>query len=263
MVKKILFVLILSMPLLFSCKAAKNGQQTHTSEPQLVVPSEPEETETIESEVMEPAEDMADAAPVYEEAVEEPDIILGEPVEDMASDESEKGADAADHDDPSVYFKLGVAYSNEGQYMEAIESYKNAARIIRSDYVIVHYNLGATYLMVNDRKAAFEEYKTLKGIDPQTADKLYNTAVQKAISDTDNRFMLQVGAYKNIAYAEEILEKLKSHFIYAYIEKGTNFNKVRVPGLNNRQEAEALKKDLIKKFGLVPYIIETSVNTAS
>jgi len=262
MVKKILFVLILSMPLLFSCNAAKNGQQTHTSEPQLVVSSEPEETEVIEAEVMEPAEDMADAAPV-EEAVEEPDIILAEPVEDMASDESEKGADAAGHDDPSVYFKLGVAYSNEGQYMEAIESYKNAARIIRSDYVIVHYNLGATYLMVNDRQAALEEYKTLKSIDPQTADKLYNTAVQKAISDTDNRFMLQVGAYKNIAYAEEILEKLKSNFIYAYIEKGTNFNKVRVPGLKSRTEAEALKKEMIKKYGLVPYIIETSVNTAS
>jgi len=56
---------------------------------------------------------------------------------------------------------------------EAIESYKQAIRI-KPDYAKAHYNLGVTYLVIGDKGSALDEYKILKTLDAEQANKLFN-----------------------------------------------------------------------------------------
>jgi len=58
-------------------------------------------------------------------------------------------------------------------YKEAIEAYKQAIRIT-PDLANAHYNLGVAYLILNDRGSALEEYKILKELNPEMANKLFN-----------------------------------------------------------------------------------------
>lgn len=45
---------------------------------------------------------------------------------------------------------------------------------ILPDYAEAYYNLGITHLAGGDRGMALEEYKILKNLDPQLANKLFN-----------------------------------------------------------------------------------------
>jgi tetratricopeptide (TPR) repeat protein len=69
---------------------------------------------------------------------------------------------------------LGFAYLNLGRYEEAIEACKQAIRI-KPDYVNAHYNLGVAYLLSGDKGLALEEYKILKTLDAELANKLFNS----------------------------------------------------------------------------------------
>lgn len=55
-----------------------------------------------------------------------------------------------------------------------MEACKQAIRI-KPDYAEAHLGLGAIYLLLNDSGSALEEYKILKNLDPQSADKLFNS----------------------------------------------------------------------------------------
>ncbi len=50
---------------------------------------------------------------------------------------------------------------------------KQAIRI-RPDFAEAHYNLGYTYILLNDRDFALEQYKILKSLDSERANKLFN-----------------------------------------------------------------------------------------
>ena len=54
-----------------------------------------------------------------------------------------------------------------------IDFYKQAIRI-DPDYVAAHYNLGFAMYQQGDKAAALDEYKILKKIDKEAADKLFN-----------------------------------------------------------------------------------------
>jgi len=71
------------------------------------------------------------------------------------------------------YFNLGYAYYQLGFYKDAIEAYKQAIRIY-PDHASAHCNLGVTYLMVGDRNSALNEYKILKELDIDLANKLFD-----------------------------------------------------------------------------------------
>ncbi len=79
-------------------------------------------------------------------------------------------------DEAKVHYNLGVVYGKDlGMNREAIEAYKQAIRI-KPDFAEVHYNLGLAYLILsNDRGSALEQYKILKDLDTELANKLFNS----------------------------------------------------------------------------------------
>jgi len=120
--------------------------------------------------------------------------------------EAYKQAIRINPDYADAYLNLGVAYDKLGQYNEAIEVYKRAIRI-KADYVAAHYNLGVAcvqlgrynegvkafkqairlspddaaahynlgvaHLLLEDSGSALEEYKILRTLDMDRANKLF------------------------------------------------------------------------------------------
>ncbi len=125
-----------------------------------------------------------------------------------------KQAISIDPDYANAYYNIGVAYTKSGMYKEAIDAYKQAVRInpdlaeahfglsvvyyksgmyieeiealkqtirIDPDNAVVYNNLGAAYVLLNDRDSALEQYKILKSLDSELANvmfKLINNSVE-------------------------------------------------------------------------------------
>ena len=157
-------------------------------------------------------------------------------------------------DDESDLFDLGVSYGDKGMYIEAVEAYKQAIEM-KPYYTEAHYNLALSYLMLEDKDSLTEEYKILRNIDSQKADNLYETAIEKVSSDADSKYIIQVGAYKIPDNANKIFERLKAEYMYAYIERENNFNKVRIMGIKTKEEGALIIKEINNTFGLKPFLI--------
>ena len=76
-----------------------------------------------------------------------------------------------------AYNNLGLAYARLGMYRESIEVCKQAIRL-KPDLAEAHYNLGLVYLLLGDKGFALDEYKILKDLDPERANKLFNLIYQ-------------------------------------------------------------------------------------
>ena len=72
-----------------------------------------------------------------------------------------------------AYCNLGNSYNKLGLYEQSIEAFIQAVKINPHD-APAHHNLGATYLQTGDRNAALEEYRILKMLDNDLADKLFS-----------------------------------------------------------------------------------------
>ncbi len=232
-----LSVLILSVALLLlSCESVKETQRTIPPEVALVVESKPayEDLEMKEKEVKAEEEIEVEKELKAEEEIEvEKELEAEEEIEVEKELEAEEEDILIRHDDAGVHYSLGLAFGKEGKYKEAIEAYNQAIKI-KPDYAEAHYNLGISYVMLDDRDSAFKEYKILKELDPQMANKLSNMAIQKASTDKDNKYIIQVGAFSNIDNAYRLIEKLKADYLYVYIEKEDNLNKVRILGIKTK-----------------------------
>ena len=68
---------------------------------------------------------------------------------------------------------LGMNYDELGRHSDAIEAYKQAI-LIKPDYAEAHLGLGLTYLNLGDKSSALVEYKILKYLDTELANKLLN-----------------------------------------------------------------------------------------
>lgn len=189
------------------------------------------------------------------------------PVQDTASDDdltkdSINKSDAAEveqaespvQENAADHFNRGVVLDNSGMYSEAIESYKRAI-MIKPDYPDAYYNLAFSYLMSNDVKSAHEEYMLLKEIDPQRAADLYNKALLMVRSNPVNKYVIQVGAFRNIQNADDLIGKLRANYLHAQIEAEDGYSKVRVFGMKNKEEADLLMKDISDKFKIAPFLI--------
>ena len=60
-----------------------------------------------------------------------------------------------------------------GQYEDAMGAYKQAIRL-KPDSVKAHLDLGMAYLKVGDKGSALEEFKILKKLDQESANRLFN-----------------------------------------------------------------------------------------
>ena len=76
-------------------------------------------------------------------------------------------------DKASGHYNLGLAYDNLGLYEDARESYIKAIRI-DPDYAEAHFSLGVAYFMIKDINSALNEYKILKELDIDLANKLFD-----------------------------------------------------------------------------------------
>ena len=72
-----------------------------------------------------------------------------------------------------AHMSLGLAYASLGMYKEAIEALKQTIRI-KPDDADAHYLLGLAYFYIGNKGMALEEYKILKDLDPELAEKLFN-----------------------------------------------------------------------------------------
>lgn len=86
--------------------------------------------------------------------------------------EAYKQAIELNHDNVDLFLNLGITYGKSGMYKESTDALKEAVRIV-PDYAVAHYNLGFAYLALNDKNSAMNEYKILKDLDTEFADKLF------------------------------------------------------------------------------------------
>lgn len=68
------------------------------------------------------------------------------------------------------HFSLGKAHNRLNQHRKAIEAYQIGLRL--DDDAKARYNLGTSYLLLGDRKAALEQYERLKILDPELASRM-------------------------------------------------------------------------------------------
>jgi tetratricopeptide (TPR) repeat protein len=72
-----------------------------------------------------------------------------------------------------AYINLGSTYMSLSLYKDAIEAYKQALRI-NPDYANAHFGLGFTYSIIGDKSSALNEYKILKELDIDMANMLFD-----------------------------------------------------------------------------------------
>ncbi len=70
-----------------------------------------------------------------------------------------------------LYNNMGVAYGKLGKTGEAIAALQKAIKL-RTRYSAARFNLGMTYLKTGNRKAALQQYESLKDMDSGIADAL-------------------------------------------------------------------------------------------
>ena len=74
--------------------------------------------------------------------------------------------------DPEGYYNLGTCYIALKQYEASLQPLERAVRL-KPDHALAHYNLGIAYYNLKDRLSAMDEYRILRNLNPDLADKLY------------------------------------------------------------------------------------------
>ncbi|NOZ68621.1 MAG: tetratricopeptide repeat protein [Deferribacteres bacterium] len=195
--------------------------------------------------------------------------------------------------DADIYYNLGVALGKAGKYKEAVEAYEKAISI-RPDYAEAHYNQGFAYNELGMYKEAEHAFRQAVRIKPAFADSpspvnedmkdataageisepekatpaplTEETATAEKITTAGeeisvvtpqkhSKYLVQVGAFRNIDYANELIEKLKPYYQYVYIEKEDNFNKVRIPGIETKKQGHAVMRELKEKLRLRSFLL--------
>ena len=95
--------------------------------------------------------------------------------------ESYKQAIRIDPDFAIAYHNLGLAYRRWGFSQKSAEKALEKAVVLYKKFIrnnpgdaMVHYNLGLAYLGLYDRDSAIDQYKILKTLDTEQANKLFN-----------------------------------------------------------------------------------------
>ena len=73
---------------------------------------------------------------------------------------------------PPAYVDLGRMYAHMGRFDDAGRAYKHALRV-DPEFIPAHYRLGLWFLKNGDRFSALEQYKILRKLDRQSAERLF------------------------------------------------------------------------------------------
>ena len=84
-----------------------------------------------------------------------------------------------------IHYNLGVAFNRLERPVDAARAYTRAIRI-HPRMVPAHFNLGVTYLVQGRRKEALDEYAILKGLDAETADRLFGKIYPESADDASS-----------------------------------------------------------------------------
>jgi len=87
--------------------------------------------------------------------------------------EAYKQAIRIDPDFDLAHCELGICYGALGRDQDAMEALKQAI-CINPNLVRAHFGLGMVYLLLRDKGSALQEYKILKDLDKDLANKLFN-----------------------------------------------------------------------------------------
>ena len=87
--------------------------------------------------------------------------------------EAYKQAIRLEFDYAEAHLNLGAAYNQMGRYEEAVDCYKRALRM-KPLMPEGHLNLGMIYLKLGDKGSAIEEYRILKDLNKEMANRLFD-----------------------------------------------------------------------------------------
>jgi tetratricopeptide (TPR) repeat protein len=162
------------------------------------------------------------------------------------------------------WFEKGLALGKAKRYKDEIKAYKQAIKL-KPDYANAHYNLGLTYLILNDKDSAIEEFRILKELTPQSVDNLYESAVLRASLDKVKKqkaddqnasqiiFTIQTGSFTEIERARKEFESIKQglnkkELNYLRIEIIGKFYAVRLGKFEDYTTAERFLQALKPRF---------------
>jgi cell division septation protein DedD len=74
---------------------------------------------------------------------------------------------------------------------------------------------------------------------------------QPPVITADKMQYIQVGAWKNLDNAKEMLQRLKKYYPDAYLIAGTKLNKIKIP-VKNKTQGNGIIKDIEAKFHITP-----------
>jgi len=80
-----------------------------------------------------------------------------------------------------AYRNNGALFSKHERWNEAVSAYQQAIRF-KPDDARVHYNLAMAHLMINDKDSALKEYRVLKDLDKDLANRLLNIITNELYS---------------------------------------------------------------------------------
>lgn len=72
----------------------------------------------------------------------------------------------------------------------------------------------------------------------------------------NDKYLIQVGAWRNVEFAQETLGKLRSGYPETYIVKEDNFHKVRIPGIMTKKQVSIISADLQENFNLNSILVQ-------
>lgn len=124
-------------------------------------------------ESIESYQQASDLKPDFFEAFFNLGVSLGKVKRHQDAVNAFKQAIKISPDDSEAHLNLGIAYGHLNLYHDALEALKQAIRI-NPDDPQAHYSIGIVFLSLDDRNSALQEYKILKELDLDMANRLFD-----------------------------------------------------------------------------------------
>ncbi len=134
---------------------------------------------------------------------------------------------------------------------------KTGLYIIAASLVLTAIVITVFVLLSNDKKdtGVSSIVSPGKALPPAAPTKQTLPADDKAqIEKLD--YSIQVGAWKNPDYAQEMLLKIKKYYAGVYMYKKNDFHIMKIKGISTQQQGADIVQDINKRFGLKPILIK-------